>query len=334
MSLSVDVIVNQYCHYYQNMTYEHQEIYNTLLNGYLELKKKIWIKCNDISEVWEIHQKLTYDIPDVFYIKSLKALTAGLIGMVAVYVEYRFDSSEINAIREAMFNQAYILKKRTQMLSEIETVKVIHDYLVRNVKYEQVDAPYSHEAPGSIIYGIGVCEGISKAFKYFADNLGLQSVLVTGNAKNHGYNQNGGHAWNIVYIGEQPYHIDVTFDYSLSDKCAIRYDYFLISDEEISSDHFFEKDIECSRGFNYYSHKGCYATTKTELKNIINTNLWSAGHVVFQLPYYLKEEENLAEYIINIVNEVMPVRLAIRNKVLLRYNIERLVFCLELTRST
>lgn len=137
-----------------------------------------------------------------------------------------------------------------------------------------------------------------------------------------------------MYIGEQPYHIDVTFDYSLSDKCAIRYDYFLISDEEISSDHFFEKDIECSRGFNYYSHKRCYATTKTELKNIINTNLWSAGHVVFQLPYYLKEEENLAEYIINIVNEVMPVRLAIRNKVLLRYNIERLVFCLELTRST
>ena len=47
-----------------------------------------------------------------------------------------------------------------------EKERAIHDYIVKSVVYKDVEAPYSHEAPGALLYGIGVCEGISKAFKY------------------------------------------------------------------------------------------------------------------------------------------------------------------------
>lgn len=40
--------------------------------------------------------------------------------------------------------------------------QIIHDYLVNKVTYKDLDAPYSRV----FLFGIGVCEGISKAFKY------------------------------------------------------------------------------------------------------------------------------------------------------------------------
>ena len=44
------------------------------------------------------------------------------------------------------------------------------------------------------------------------------------------------HAWNIVQLGGQCYHLDATFDNSLS-KYGTRYDYFNLDDTKIFRDH-------------------------------------------------------------------------------------------------
>lgn len=44
------------------------------------------------------------------------------------------------------------------------------------------------------------------------------------------------HAWNIVQLGGQCYHLDATFDNSLS-KYGLRYDYFNLDDTKIFRDH-------------------------------------------------------------------------------------------------
>ena len=70
--------------------------------------------------------------------------------------------------------------------------RCIHDYIAMTVKYKDTEAPYSHEAPGAVLYQIGVCEGIAKAFKYLSDQLGLQSVVVFGASNEQG--NEGGHS--------------------------------------------------------------------------------------------------------------------------------------------
>lgn len=46
----------------------------------------------------------------------------------------------------------------------------------------------------------------------------------------------GDHAWNIVNIDGNYYHVDVTWD-DPDESDNINYDYFLISDEQMSTDH-------------------------------------------------------------------------------------------------
>lgn len=62
------------------------------------------------------------------------------------------------------------------------------------------------------MYGIGVCEGISKAFKYLCDKVGIKSGIVIGNVKG----EVAAHAWNQICIEGAWYNIDVTFDMNLS----------------------------------------------------------------------------------------------------------------------
>ena len=63
------------------------------------------------------------------------------------------------------------------------------------------------------MFGTGVCEGISKAAKLFCDYLGLVSMIVMGkkNTQNTADCQEL-HAWNIIWIAGNQYHMDITFD--------------------------------------------------------------------------------------------------------------------------
>ena len=43
------------------------------------------------------------------------------------------------------------------------------------------------------------------------------------------------HAWNIVTFDGSGYHVDVTWDDPLGTSDTLRYDYFLLSDEELDT---------------------------------------------------------------------------------------------------
>ena len=62
------------------------------------------------------------------------------------------------------------------------------------------------------------------------------------------------HAWNVIKSGGMYYHLDATFDNTLSDGDMVRYDYFNLDDKQIFRDH--EPVIyqvpQCSDGENFY----------------------------------------------------------------------------------
>ncbi len=65
--------------------------------------------------------------------------------------------------------------------------------------------------------------------KYFLDYLDIESMIVVGSA--NGEN----HAWNIVNIDGDYYHIDATWDDPVTDDGTdtIIYDYFNLKDKDI-----------------------------------------------------------------------------------------------------
>lgn len=80
--------------------------------------------------------------------------------------------------------------------------------------------------------------GYTSTFREFMDILGVEGEIIRGEAMNGtGY---GAHAWNKVKVDGKWYWIDVTWDAPVPDRpgTVFRYDYFMISEEQMNRDHF------------------------------------------------------------------------------------------------
>ena len=127
------------------------------------------------------------------------------------------------------------LLRPLRSLPPAEQERAIHDFVVENVRYDKLEKPYSHEVIGPLTNGVGVCEGMAKTVKLLCDGLGLPCMIAVSD-RDRANGERYLHAWNIVQLGGQCYHLDATFDNSLS-KYGTRYDYFNLDDTKIFRDH-------------------------------------------------------------------------------------------------
>lgn len=125
----------------------------------------------------------------------------------------------------------------TAGMTDREKCKAIHDYMIRNYEYDQnfMDASYSFA--GLLDNGVGVCQGYAQLFYLLANRAGVFCEMLTGSADGTGTGYYEDHIWNVVYLDNNWYHIDVTFDDPIGGGGRIYYNYFLISSKQISGDH-------------------------------------------------------------------------------------------------
>ncbi len=323
---------NQYRFYYSALPQEEKDIYDTLLEGYLKHKTRISVKAQSLDEVWRVHQRLCYDVPEVFFLKTVKGSHDPSKATATIYPEYRFDHETCLNIFRRMEDKANLLAKRISVLPDREKVKQIHDYIIRNVTYKDPKAPYSHELPGALLYGIAVCEGIAKAFKYLSDRAGVRSVVVTGESADSTNlsAEYAGHAWNIVFVDACPYHIDVTFDYSVSGGGVIRYDYYLLSDSQIRADHTFANTPACETRHEYYELNGHFADEKKTLRALARNELRPGKPLVVKVPDFREDADAVAERLLAAVASAVPLIYSLRSSLTVSYNSSRMIFQFEL----
>lgn len=100
-----------------------------------------------------------------------------------------------------------IIKSIPKGLDEFGREAYLQDYLIENCYY--FDGTYSwlrHSAFGAIVQGWAVCEGYSEAMQMLLNLSGITATVVYGDSDNIL------HEWNLVKVGEQWYHLDVTWD--------------------------------------------------------------------------------------------------------------------------
>jgi len=77
-----------------------------------------------------------------------------------------------------------------------------------------------------------VCEGYAKTMEILLEKAGIETYYVTGKANG------GGHAWNIVKLDGDYFHIDTTWDDPVPNREGeISYKYFLVPSSFIKQDH-------------------------------------------------------------------------------------------------
>lgn len=150
------------------------------------------------------------------------------VGTVADH-DWRYISDAAQAEAERVVDELI-----TSGMSDYDVVKTLHDYLVTHCDYDyRVDIgnmPFiSHQAEGALLKGTAVCSGYAKAYEAMLDAAGIPNETITGYA-------GGYHAWNLVQVDGQWYHVDTTWDDPTTQGGDyIRYTYFLKSDKVMAS---------------------------------------------------------------------------------------------------
>lgn len=125
--------------------------------------------------------------------------------------------------------------------SNYDKILYVHDWIIENTKYDTSNSANTSNIYGCLVNKSAICEGYARAYKYLLDELNIPCILVSGTAIDENGNTER-HAWNYVYIQNNWYAVDTTWDDpiivgngEITDK--IKYKYFLKGHKTMEQDH-------------------------------------------------------------------------------------------------
>lgn len=130
-------------------------------------------------------------------------------------------------------------------MTNVEKIRVIHDYIINNSKYDKNRSDnnifdyQSNTAYGVLLEGYGICSGYTDSMMLFLEKLGIKSYKVSSE----------NHVWNKVLLDNKWYNLDLTWDDPVNSdgSDSLLHDFFLISDEEMlkndKTEHIYDKSV-------------------------------------------------------------------------------------------
>lgn len=203
---------------------------------------------NVVNEIIESRPELRGNI--IKYNGNYKSIFRGT--EVNIQLEYYIDSEEVKR-REQMVNDKVneiVGTLITDGMKDYEKEKALHDYLINNCKYDSsttvvADLPREvFTAYGALINKSAVCQGYALAFDKLLKAANIETQIVVGDAKNQEGSGYISHAWNLIKLDGEYYHVDTTWnDPVIADGSDIlRYSYFNVTDEQLLKNHKWERN--------------------------------------------------------------------------------------------
>lgn len=257
-------------YYFNKLTDDQKKIYSSLAEGISKFEKKIKIKdyevkdndttFNDVSVVMEAFFS---DHPEVFYLSfeyKLSTIKTIFSTVLEVEVGYSENSTDkINEEIETLYTSVQSFTKDINSSNDFDKEVSLHDTLGKMVmyyKYSKIeDIPdIAHSSYGAMINKTAVCDGLTKAMQLLLDNVGVESILVSGTTDGQP------HAWNMVKLDNVWYHMDLTSDKLIKNEDGsspnVIHSYFNITESQIVKTHTIDRKFEIPKAedtkYNYY----------------------------------------------------------------------------------
>ena len=204
----------------------------------------------DYNELFSDELKLNTINNFVHPYNSFDSIEASLKGYVLeINIEYNdgYNENKRNLIDNEV--KRLINSLLTNDMTKKDKIKTFHDYIINNSVYDKdfciseneleciTTSPYQADnAYGVLFEHKGICSGYTDLMAIFLTQLGITNYRVT----------NDEHTWNAVYLDNNWYHLDATWDDPISDKDILDHTYFLITtieDSKLEEPHIFSKEI-------------------------------------------------------------------------------------------
>lgn len=238
-------------YYYHRLKDKNQMLYKLILKAAENYQTSIMIGqvYYEPEDINAVNKAIILDNPYLFHFSGRLEVVSDTKAYT-IKISYDFRLEEYEELKKDALIHAEKLLHRADVKSKTteEIVQTIHDMIVKYVDYDEEcldggdkkseGSRYSYSILGVLIRKKAVCEGIAKAFKYLMNAVNIGCIVVVG--KGYGVSSVGSeveHAWNIVKIGNQNYHIDVTWDLNAGKDEFGTYDYYNLTDDLIKRDH-------------------------------------------------------------------------------------------------
>ena len=225
-------------YYYSILDKADKEIYKKILEGIIRRDKEIILHVGNKAqeEIINLVQYVNLDNPLIYYVDFQLVLWNIYPNCIGYTPKYLYSDDEIEVLKEKTENAIAKILKRVTKTDDTEKEKQIHDILIENIRYDfnarshlRKNSPTANTILGVLFYKAAVCEGIAKLTKVLLNRLDIKCIVAAGNEKNDKVK----HAWNVVKINDNAYHLDVTYDLGCSIGPLISYRYFNVTAEKM-----------------------------------------------------------------------------------------------------
>ena len=265
---------DNYC--FSTLGITEQNLYVEILYALENRIEEMELSTKNPEEIDRIFQCVLLDHPEIFYADGYSFVKYTYADQVR---RVTFTGNYIYTERECEEKEKQIRAKVEELLSHIpkeasdyEKVKQVYEAVIQHTEYS-INAKDNQNICSVFLENSSVCQGYAKAVQYLLRELSIPATLVVGTVEN-----GEGHAWNLVRIDHDYYHVDATWgDASYTVKkeedsgenlSGINYDYLCVTTEEIGRTHFIDHVVELplcnSRQANYYVMEGAYFTEFNE----------------------------------------------------------------------
>lgn len=295
---------------YAKLSSGEKQLYNRLADAVEKLENTVTVSGVQMkqAEALKLANQVRADNPQYFWLSSSTTVfydsaTGNVSKILLSYSDgTKRDTFDKKGNPVTVADRAVIQQKRTQLnnkisqilaslqanLPQVERELLIHDYIVKNVRYDHATANndvdsskcHAYDIYGATIEGKVVCEGYSKLFQYLCYCTGINATQISGVA------DGGAHMWNAVKLDGEWYHVDVTWNDT--DNQWLFYKYFNLTDTEIFKNHTPDADLPypTCRGtiYRYADYYALKLTGKTQVadnyKSVVDRLLKSDGYVI------------------------------------------------------
>lgn len=249
-------------YFYQHLPENLKAGYDAVAGGIVSFQKKIQVAgAKSKKDVEKVLDAVIFDNPLLCYFNPNKFGISSIGSYFSLNIEYIYDRKKAMQIMKQVDEKADFIIDQfiTEDMTDYEKCLAIHDYMTENIGYNfsALSVSFVYDAftvEGAIFKHQAVCSGIAKAIALLLHKLGITCLVVSGTSD---IDENEiGHAWNIVKLGDKYYHIDATWDLQEVNHFTSRsHMYMNLDDESILMNHTWELEDypTCnSEAENYY----------------------------------------------------------------------------------
>lgn len=234
--------------YYVRLSETKQRVYELILRAIKAFAPSVTVDGCTFEDVEQIVDSIRYDHPELFWFKTFS--------MRGSEVTLRYAASQSEAMElQRPIDEAvarYLEGIDLSTMSSYDIALRIHARVIAAVDYDTIGLERQKKAGGPsqdkidylrticgvFLNGKAVCEGYARAVQYLLQKCGIECVEAVGHITDENGEASDAHAWILVRLDGDYYHMDTTWDDSSNTVQTARSEdtglsYFCITTEEI-----------------------------------------------------------------------------------------------------